>query len=208
VPAYRVAPELASYFGPFAGEELISEDIRLMSSAPSPFAPPRNEPEASAPPRTFPADFPVEIPHVRGELILRYSGPWKGTQLMLDGAPLKPKWGKFLLPIDDGGTVKAQMNAFDLRAIVPTLKVGETVYRVGPQIPAALGAYAYLPILLLFVGGALGGALGALGAGLNRAVTQMAWPLPVRVLVMTLVTLGSYGAFAIAAALLSLFTEK
>lgn len=67
-----------------------------------------------------------------------------------------------------------------------------------------------LPLVLLFVGGALGGACGGLGYGLSTAVFKKSLPMPAKYLFSLLISAGAFGLYlgaviALAAAFPNLF---
>lgn len=52
-----------------------------------------------------------------------------------------------------------------------------------------------LPLVLLFVGGALGGACGGLGYGLSTAVFKKALPTPAKYVLSLLISAGACGLY-------------
>ena len=52
-----------------------------------------------------------------------------------------------------------------------------------------------LPLVLLFIGGALGGACGGLGYGVSAAVFKKALPTPVKYLISLLITAAAFGLY-------------
>ncbi|MEU2231975.1 hypothetical protein [Streptomyces vietnamensis] len=64
-------------------------------------------------------------------------------------------------------------------------------------------ALAALPLALLFVGGAIGGAVGALGMVTNVKIAKTQLPTPVKAVAMLGVGLAAVGVFFVVAGLLS-----
>ena len=52
-----------------------------------------------------------------------------------------------------------------------------------------------LPLLLLFVGGALGGACGGIGYGLSAAVFKKAMPTPAKYVLSLLISMTAFGLY-------------
>ena len=56
-------------------------------------------------------------------------------------------------------------------------------------------AWSGLPLLLLFIGGALGGACGGAGYALSAAVFKKAMPTPVKYVLSGLISMTAFGAY-------------
>ena len=65
-------------------------------------------------------------------------------------------------------------------------------------------AWCGLPLLLMFVGGALGGACGGLGYGISAAVFKKALPTPVKYVLSLLITAAAFGLYLGAAIALAI----
>ena len=61
-----------------------------------------------------------------------------------------------------------------------------------------------LPLILLFVGGALGGACGGLGYGISTAVFKKAMPTPVKYVLSVLISAAAFGRYLGAAIALAM----
>ncbi|MGW5776172.1 hypothetical protein [Streptomyces sp. NPDC003863] len=64
-------------------------------------------------------------------------------------------------------------------------------------------ALAALPLALLFIGGAIGGAVGALGMATNVKIAKTQLPTPVKAVAMLGVGLAAVGVFFVIAGMLS-----
>lgn len=113
----------------------------------------------------------MEIPvaHTRfqkQQLTVRPAGWFSASQVLLNGARLKRVKGVYLARADDGSDVSIRLGAA-FGDPVPTLRVGDEVVQLAKPLKWFEYAWAALPMLLLFVGGALGGLAGALGSYCN-----------------------------------------
>ena len=105
------------------------------------------------------------------QLVVESAGFFSGPRLMLDGqpAPKGPKRGQLLLRRNDGSDVIAQLRGVFVDPIPQVTIDGKTIKIVEP-LPWYVWLWGGLPILLLFVGGALGGGLGAAAMMINGRV--------------------------------------
>jgi len=113
-------------------------------------------------------EIPLEIEGFEGRrLLVQDRGIFKPVKLYIDDKPVKIKLGKFRIIGNDGKEIEGQMNS---RFIIDqfnsiTIK-GKTV-----EIHKSLKWYEYLwsswTILLIFIGGGVGGGLGAAATCLN-----------------------------------------
>jgi len=113
----------------------------------------------------------VLVAGVSRRVTVERPGMWTGARVYVDGQLAKKGgWGKWLLPADDGSEIAVRVRE-DLTG--PVLTVGKEKIPIGPRVPAWLGVLAFLPIALLVIGGALGGAIGATGMVINRGIARM-----------------------------------
>lgn len=82
---------------------------------------------------------------------------------------------RYALSAAAGGAVEATVRTA-FADPYPTVEINGVPHRTGPAIPILLRALVLLPILLVAVGGALGGLIGALGVGANLAVARTRIP--------------------------------
>ena len=122
----------------------------------------------------------VNIEGFEGQKIEVDSNMWTGSKLLVNGdpAPKGSKRGEMLLQRNDGqqviATWKSQAFGFD----VPQLVVdGKPISLVAP-----LQWYQWVwggwPILLLFLGGALGAVAGLIGLSFNVRIFRSDWSVP------------------------------
>ncbi|MDG4758511.1 hypothetical protein [Micromonospora sp. WMMD710] len=119
---------------------------------------------------------PISVAGVAGPIVVTTNAFWGHPAVTVGGVPA-PRTGRrrYALPAASGGAIDATVrNAF--ADPYPTVEVNGVPHRTGPAIPVILRALVLLPILLVAVGGALGGLIGALGVGANLAVARL--PIP------------------------------
>ncbi len=105
------------------------------------------------------------------QLVVESAGFFAGPRLMLDGQPASkgPKRGQLLIRRNDGIDVIAQLRSVFIDPI-PQLTVDGKTIRIAAPLPWHVWLWGGLPILLLFLGGALGGGLGVAAMMINGRV--------------------------------------
>ena len=115
-------------------------------------------------------DIPVCLPGIEGQnLTVRTAGFFGGARLVLNGQPLVKQNGFFHLRSNAGSMLALKLKGRFLDPIPNLLVGGETI-----QLVPALTWYQYawmtIPIVLVFLGGAIGGTCGGLAAGISSRV--------------------------------------
>jgi hypothetical protein len=87
------------------------------------------------------------------------SSVFSGPKLLLNGAVVKKKKGRYPVTSDSGAEKLVQMR-YNLVDPVPTLKIDEQTVNLLEPLQWYEYAWSGLPILLIFAGGALGGLVG------------------------------------------------
>jgi hypothetical protein len=97
---------------------------------------------------------------------------WSGPKLLVNNqpAPKGSKRGEMLLQRNDGRQVVAKWKPRLLGLDVPQLIVDDKVIDIVEPLKWYQWVWVGLPILLVFIGGALGGLIGAIGAIINAKV--------------------------------------
>jgi hypothetical protein len=105
------------------------------------------------------------------QLIVESAGWFSGPRLLLDGqpAPKGPKRGQLLLRRNDGVDVIAQLRGVFVDPIPQVTVDGKTI-KIAEPLPWYVWVWSGLPLVLLFMGGALGGGLGAMAMTINGRV--------------------------------------
>lgn len=104
----------------------------------------------------------------------------------------------YAVPAAAGGTVETTVSGGFFDAY-PTLTVNGVKHRTGPPVPMVLRVLAVVPILLLAVGGALGGLLGALGWMVNMAILRLKLSVGVKALLVVAILAAAAGAWYVVA---------
>lgn len=129
---------------------------------------------------------PISIDGVAGPIVVTTNAFRARPVVTVSGVPAPRTGGhQYALPAADGGAVEATVRSA-FADPYPTVEVNGVRHRTGPSVPAALRVLTLLPILLMVaVGGALGGLIGALGFVVNvGAVTRIRTPTAVKALIM------------------------
>ena len=116
----------------------------------------------------------------RQQLTVKSAGAFSGPKLLLNGspAPKGEKRGEFLLTRDDGKQVTAKFGANFLDHVPHVIVDGQKINLVEP-LHWYQWVWAALPILLVFLGGVIGGAVGAVALAINvRLFRSEMKPLP------------------------------
>jgi hypothetical protein len=130
---------------------------------------------------------PTTIDGLAGPVVVDLNALTGKSTLTVGGVPAEGRRrGQYLLPTADGGTVEARVRT-TLLDPYPVLHINGAKHRTGPATPMALRLLGLLPLLLVTVGGALGGGLGALGAIVNLAVQRSSQSTAVKAVIMVAV---------------------
>ena len=113
------------------------------------------------------------------QFFLQSASLFSSPKLLIDGspAPKGPKRGQFLLYRNDGREVIAQLRGQFVDPVPKVIIDGETLQLVEP-FKWYEWVWLCLPLVLLFLGGAIGGFIGGLTAAINgyifRSITNSA----------------------------------
>jgi hypothetical protein len=114
-------------------------------------------------------DIPIQVEGFENRnLVLKTPTVWRGAQLWIDGgkAPKGPKRGRFLLKRNDGREVMARFRNVFVDPMPDVEIDGQLIKTVEPLAWYQM-IWCYWPILLITLGGALGGFIGACAIMLN-----------------------------------------
>ena len=105
------------------------------------------------------------------QLMVESAGFFSSPRLLLDGQPAAkgPKRGQLLLRRNDGSDVIAQLRGVFVDPI-PQVKIDGKSIKIAEPLPWYVWAWSGLPLVLLFLGGALGGGLGAVAMTINGRI--------------------------------------
>lgn len=143
-------------------------------------------------------DYPITLPGYPDlGLSLRSGGIFTGAKILKDGVPLKKSKTVVSVPLADGSALELKIKVgFDG---TPRIQFADQEIEVMPALHAAWAAWAYLPLVLIFIGGALGGLCGGAASAGTISVLRSAMPRPLRIVIALLappLAFMAYGAIA------------
>ncbi len=118
--------------------------------------------------------YPVHLEGFEGQTLeIQTGGLFSGPKVFVNHQPApKGKGREVLLRRNDGTSVAVRLKPSGFGLDVPQLVVeGKTIRAIDP-LKWYVWAWIALPILLVFVGGALGGIVGALGLTTNAKIVR------------------------------------
>jgi len=147
-------------------------------------------------------DYPFTLPgHSDLNLSLRSGGLLTGAKILKDGVPLKRSKAVVLVPLADGSSLELKIKiGFDM--FTPKILFAGQEIEVMPPLPAFWVVWAYLPLLLMFIGGAIGGLCGGAAAAGTLSVLRSDMPRGARILIAILAPPVAFFAYATAAFLI------
>ncbi|MCG3176482.1 MAG: hypothetical protein MOGMAGMI_01437 [Candidatus Omnitrophica bacterium] len=125
-------------------------------------------------------------------LKVRPAGFWNGPQVLIDGVPIKPVKGKYTIKNNYGQDIDVRWKP-GLLMLDPVLVVAGEAVRFARPMRIAEKIWVLLPLVLLAVGGAIGGALGAGAVWINASIMRSPESAPLRYVATGLVTLAAAG---------------
>jgi len=134
------------------------------------------------------------------QVIFESSGWFAGPRLLIDGQPASkgPKRGQFLLRRNDGVDVIAQLRGAFVDPIPQVIIDGRPI-KIAEALPWYVWAWSGLPLVLLFMGGALGGGLGAAAMAINGRVFRADMHTALKFTITGLISLAAtFGFFTLA----------
>jgi len=108
---------------------------------------------------------------LKQRLSVRASGWFSGPRLLLNGAPLTKKRGVYLARADNGGDVPIRLKIV-LGDPIPVLTIGGETVRLVRPLTWYEYVWAAIPLVLLFVGGALGAFVGTVTTYANVRILR------------------------------------
>lgn len=141
------------------------------------------------------------------EIELDYSVLWGKMKAFVHGKEifkLKESGKPFPIPMPDGSTKKlyVKSSGFDL---TPKIIVDGREILLARKLLWYEHVLALLPIYLLFLGGAIGGALAAVAIMTNHIVLRKDWVLGVRMLTVLEVTVLAHIGYSLVAGIIQAF---
>jgi len=147
-------------------------------------------------------DYPLPLPgHSNLNLSLRLGGFLTGAKILKDGVPLKRSKAVVLVPLADGSSLELKIKVgFDL--CTPKVLFAGQEIEVLPPLPAVWVVWAYLPLVLIFIGGAIGGLCGGVAAAGTLSALRSDLPRGARIAIAILAPPLAFLMYATAAILI------
>ena len=143
----------------------------------------------------------IEVAHPQfrnQKLAVRTAGWLAGPKLLVNGAAAKKHKGRFSVRSDTGqdATIELKYNYLDP---IPKIKIDGNPIEIAPPLHWYEYACIGIPLLLVFVGGAIGGFVGALGALASGRVFRGDYSAAAKYGLSALIALGAFIAFVVLA---------
>jgi hypothetical protein len=152
-------------------------------------------------------NYPVTLTGFEGQRVeVVPPGLVSGAKLLVNGQPAAagPKRGQMLLLRDDGSQVIATWKPSALGFDVPKLVVDNQVVTVAVPLKWYQWAWAALPILLVFLGGAIGALCGIVGFSVNARIFRSGMNGVAKFAVTAVVSVVALAAYFVLAVLVTL----
>lgn len=152
-------------------------------------------------------EIPIELQGFE-ERGLKYRGSiWRGGGILLDGQRVKGRWGRYTLRDNQGRDVplRVRRNGIDP---IPKLEVAGKVIHLAPPLKWYEYVWAGLPLLLIHVGGALGGGIGAVALVRNVGVFRSDRTPAKKYVTTAAISLGAALAWVVSVSALYLLLER
>lgn len=144
-------------------------------------------------------DIPVRLPGMEGRNVtLRVAGNFTGPKLMLNGQPVAKQNGAFQLRSNAGSALDVKFKGRFLDPIPNLVVGGQTI-----QLVPALAWYQYvwmgIPMILMFMGGAIGGLCGGVAAAMSSRVFRSNFNEGAKYALTGLISLGAFVTYFVVA---------
>ena len=139
----------------------------------------------------------IEIAHPQFQaqrLAVETAGWLRGPKLFLNGAPVERRKGLYTVRADSGEDVAVKLK-YNLVDPIPKAEIAGSPIEIVPALRAYEYVWIGLPLVLIAIGGALGGFLGALGAVANGRVFRGDRGTAAKYVLAALITLATVAAF-------------
>ena len=131
---------------------------------------------------------------MEGQNVALRSETFSGPKLMLNGQPVARQKGLFHLRSNVGSTMSVKFKGRFLDPI-PNLIVGGQTIQLVPPLAWYQYAWMSIPMILLFLGGAVGGLCGGLAAGFSSRVFRSDRSQAMKYALTGLISLGAFLAY-------------
>jgi hypothetical protein len=127
-------------------------------------------------------------------LAVETAGWFTGPKLLVNGLGAEKRKGSYLVASDAGveTSVKLKYNFLDP---IPKVSIGDESVELAPSLQWYAYVWIGIPVLLIFIGGAIGGFVGALGALANARVFRSDFSTPAKYGISVLISVGAFIAY-------------
>ncbi|MBN3038916.1 MAG: hypothetical protein JW869_05810 [Candidatus Omnitrophica bacterium] len=152
-------------------------------------------------------EIPVSLQETEGQSLIIKTSFWKAPRLYLDGVEVPGKRLNYSIRNSQGKevAVKLKFNFFDA---IPKLEVEGQAVELAPPLKWYEYAWIWLPIALLFIGGAIGGLLGYLAVYTNTRIFRSQKGMFLKYLFSGLVSVTALVTFLVIATLIYAFIGR
>ena len=134
----------------------------------------------------------------RQRLAVETAGWFTGPKLLLNGSIAGKRKGVYTVASDAGNGVPIKLK-YNFLDPIPRVTIGDESAELAPSLKWYEYVWIGIPVLLVFVGGAIGGFAGALGACANGRVFRSSYSAPAKYGLSALITAGAFVAYVILA---------
>ena len=141
-----------------------------------------------------PLDIPVQYEGFEGKrLAVRPAGWLSGPKLLVDGTPARREKGRYLVRNNTGNQVEVKLK-YQLDP-VPKIEIAGRVLELARPLRWYEYVWMCLPLLLLFIGGAVGGLCGGGGVYVNAHIFRSDRSSVAKYLLTGVVSVGAVVAY-------------
>jgi hypothetical protein len=143
----------------------------------------------------------IEITHPAfkiNRLTVQTAGWFSWPKLLVNGSLAEKHKGRFTVVSDSGQETVIELK-YNFLDPVPKVKVAGETLELVPSLRWFEYAWIGIPLLLVLIGGAIGGFVGAIGAAANGRVFRGAYSTPAKYGLSALIALGALITYVILA---------
>ena len=143
----------------------------------------------------------IEHPGFKSQrLAVETAGWFSGPKLLVNGSVVEKRKGRYAVPSDSGVEVSVELK-YNFLDPIPKVKIGDEPLELAPPLQWYEYAWIGIPVLLIFMGGAIGGFVGALGVCTSCRVFRGNHTVPAKYGLSALITMGALIAYVVLATL-------
>jgi hypothetical protein len=143
-------------------------------------------------------DIPIALPGMEGQKLALRVNTFTGAKLMLKDEQVARQKGLFSVRSNAGSTIAVRLKGRFLDPI-PNLIVGGKTIQVMPPLAWYQYVWMTIPMVLLFLGGAIGGLCGGLAAGFSSRIFRSDRSQGMKYALTGLISLGAFVAYFVVA---------